>query len=70
MNTGYHNYDKYPCIKAQGKAYEGYDQIRELIEKSEERIIVFDCYPVVDIKNIVNGIGDLFDEIYYTDTHI
>ncbi|MGN0532316.1 MAG: class I mannose-6-phosphate isomerase [Eubacterium sp.] len=68
MNTGYNNYDKYPCIKAQGKAYSGYEQIKNLIKNSDEQIVVFDCYPVVDIKSIVNGIGDLFDEIFYTDT--
>lgn len=68
MNTKYHNYDKYPFIKAQGKIYEGYEQIREKINSSKEKIIVFDCYPVVDIESIVSGIGDLFDEIFYTDT--
>ncbi|MGN1444614.1 MAG: class I mannose-6-phosphate isomerase [Acutalibacteraceae bacterium] len=68
MNTGYHNYDKYPFIKAQGKAYSGYESIKALINRSNERIIVLDCYPVVDVKSIVNGIGELFDEIFYTDT--
>lgn len=68
MNTKYRNYDKYPCIKAEGKAYSGYEQIKNLINDSDERIIVFDCYPVVDIKSITHGIGDLFDEIFYTDT--
>lgn len=68
MNTGYHNYDKYPFIKVTGKAYQGYGDIRNLIEDSNERIIVFDCYPVVDIKSIVNSLGDLFAEIFYTDT--
>ncbi|MGN0526655.1 MAG: class I mannose-6-phosphate isomerase [Acutalibacteraceae bacterium] len=67
MNTGYHNYEKYPFIKAHGKAYCGYESIKNLIKNSEERVIVFDCYPVVDIKNIVDGIGELFNEIFYTD---
>lgn len=68
MNTGYQNYEKYPFIRAIGKARQGYGEIRDLIESSNERIIVFDCYPIVDIKSIVNGLGDLFDEIFYTDT--
>lgn len=68
MNKGYNNYDKYPFIKAKGKAYQGYDEIRILIESSKERIIVLDCYPIVDIKSIVDGLGNLFDEIFYTDT--
>lgn len=68
MNKGYNNYDKYPFIKAKGKAYQGYDEIRNLIESSQERIIVLDCYPIVDIKSIVDGLGNLFDEIFYTDT--
>ncbi|MGN1349331.1 MAG: class I mannose-6-phosphate isomerase [Acutalibacteraceae bacterium] len=68
MNTGYHNYDKYPFIKAQGKAYQGYEQIKSLIRSSEERVVVLDCYPVVDVKSIVDGIGELFDEVFYSDT--
>lgn len=39
MNKGYNNYDKYPFIKAKGKAYQGYDEIRNLIESSQERIV-------------------------------
>ncbi len=68
MSIGYRNYDKYPFVKAEGKAYSGYEQIKSLIMSSDERIFVFDCYPVVDIKSIVDSIGDLFDEIFYTDT--
>ncbi|MGN1328096.1 MAG: class I mannose-6-phosphate isomerase [Eubacterium sp.] len=68
MNTKYHNYDKYPFIEAPGKAYAGYENIKNAIKSSDERIIVLDCYPIVDIKSIVNGIGDLFDKILYTDT--
>ena len=68
MSIGYRNYDKYPFVKAEGKAYSGYEQIKSLIMSSDEKIFVFDCYPVVDIKSIVDSIGDLFDEIFYTDT--
>lgn len=64
MNTNYHNYDKFPFIKAQGKAFSGYEEIKNEISKSNERVIVFDCYPIVDVKAIVNGIGDMFDCIF------
>ncbi|MGN0486860.1 MAG: class I mannose-6-phosphate isomerase [Acutalibacteraceae bacterium] len=68
MNTIYRNYDKFPYIKVEGKAYAGFEEIKALIQNSQERIFVFDCYPIVDVKSIVKGIGELFDEIFYTDT--
>lgn len=68
INAGYHNYDKAPFIKAQGHAWKGFAQIRQQIQNSKERIIVFDCYPVVDVKSLVDGVGSLFDKIFYTDT--
>lgn len=68
MNTKYHNYDKYPSIHADGEIFSGYEQIKDVIKSSNERVVVFDCYPIVDIKSIVNGIGDLFDKIFYSDT--
>lgn len=68
MKTKYGNYDKFPSIRAEGEIFCGYGQIRERIQDSSERVVVFDCYPVVDVKSIVNGIGDLFEEIFYSDT--
>lgn len=68
MNTKYHNYDKFPVIKAEGKVFSGYEEIKKEIIKSDERVIVFDCYPIVNVKAIVSGIGDLFDRIFYSDT--
>lgn len=68
MNTKYANYDKFPFIKATGNAYSGFAEIREALENSDARVTIVDCYPVVDVKSLAEGLGDLFDHVFYSDT--
>ncbi|MGN0554865.1 MAG: hypothetical protein ACI4LI_03090, partial [Candidatus Fimenecus sp.] len=68
MHTNYQNYDKFPFIKVDGKAYSGFSEIRNVLAESGEHITVLDCYPIVDVKSLVDGFGDLFDRIFYSDT--
>lgn len=66
---GFGNYDKFPFMEADGKAYSGYDEILEVINSNENgnRVTVFDCYPVVDVDSILSAIGNKFDNIIRSD---
>lgn len=68
MHMNYQNYDKFPFIKVDGKACSGFPKIRNVLAESGERVTVLDCYPIIDVKSLVNGFGDLFDRIFYSDT--
>lgn len=62
---GFNNYDKYPFIEVEGRAYSGYEEILTVIdpEKSGAKVTVLDCYPIVDAREILNKIGDKFDTV-------
>lgn len=60
---GFKNYDKFPSMAVDGKAYNGYDEILEAIkiDKNNNRVVVMDCYPIVDVESIISSIGGNFD---------
>lgn len=68
-------YDKYPEVKVKGYdhcAWEGYDQITKVLEErlnsNSKNVVVVDCYPGVDVKEIVEGLSTLnFDKVIYSD---
>lgn len=72
------NYDKYPCTSIKGfeeQAFEGYENIIKQINNTlnEKRVIVIDCYPGVDDKEVlpkfIEGIKPKFviksEDIFY-----
>lgn len=66
---GFGNYDKYPFLEVEGKAYSGYEEILNAVnpDVNGNKVVVFDCYPVVDVESIVSAIGDKFDNIVRSD---
>lgn len=66
---GFANYDKYPFMEVEGRAYSGYEEILNAVNPDENgnRVVVFDCYPVVDVDSIISAIGDKFDNIIRSD---
>lgn len=68
MQTTYHNYDKFPYIKAEGKVFSGFEAIKQVIVENNEKITVLDCYPIVDVPALVNGFDGFFDHVFYSDT--
>lgn len=68
MNTNYRNYDKFPTISASGQIFDGYDAIRKMIADSPARVVVLDCYPVVDRDELIRHLGSLFAHIFVSDT--
>ena len=68
-------YDKYPEVKVKGYdhcAWEGYDQITKVLEErlnsNSKNVVVVDCYPGVDVKEVVEGLSTLnFDKVIYSD---
>lgn len=67
MKRGYDNYDKFPCIKVNAKAYSGFFQIRDFIKNNTTDTVVIDCYPEVDSSLIRKNIEDLFDFVALSD---
>lgn len=69
-------YNKHPEVKVQGydsHAVAGYETIAKVIKKdlNEEakNVVVVDCYPGVDIEEIVQGLENLkFDTVVYSNT--
>lgn len=68
-------YDKYPEVKVKGYdncAWQGYDQItavlKDRLQPSAKNVVVVDCYPGVDVKEVVEGLSELkFDKVIYSD---
>ena len=68
-------YDKYPEVKVKGYdhcAWQGYDQITKVLEErlnsNSKNVVVVDCYPGVDVKEVVEGLSTLnFDKVIYSD---
>lgn len=68
-------YDKYPEVKVKGYdhcAWQGYDQITKVLEErlnsNSKNVVVVDCYPGVDVKEVVEGLSALnFDKVIYSD---
>lgn len=67
MNTGYKNYDKYPCVKTGFFAKKGYEKLREEIKNTFDRIVIIDCYTGVDKDEIKDNIAHLFDLVIDSD---
>lgn len=69
------HYDKYPEVKVNGYdhcAWQGYNHITEVLKEklqpNAKNVVVIDCYPGVDVKEVVEGLSGLvFDEVIYSD---
>ena len=67
-------YDKYPEVKVKGydlHAVAGYEKVAMVIKKDlkegAKNVVVVDCYPGVNIEEVVQGLGNLeFDTIVYS----
>lgn len=68
MRNKYNNYDKYPNIKVDRDASSGYEELKQIILKKNPSVVVMDCYPQVDVQEIIDNVGELFDTVFVSDT--
>ena len=67
---GYQNYDKYPELKVEGAAWQGYAAIAEELRRaagSGRRVVVFDCYTEVDQREVEEGLASLNATWFHSD---
>ena len=73
MVKKYGNYDKYPTKAVDGyRAWSGYEEIaKELasrIKGKKKTVVILECYTEVDVREILAGIGGLFDKTFEAET--
>lgn len=64
---GFGNYDKYPSISVDRNAFEGFENLRKILKNTKDRVTIFDCYPIVDTKSLLDNIKDLYDIVILSD---
>lgn len=66
---GYNNYDKQPKIKVDGKVISGYEAIAKKLNLAGcvEKTVVMDCYVMADKDEIIENLGQFFDNVFISD---